>query len=331
MGTARERLVAALAAAGVAWGEVIAHEELDGGTFNTVFRVRSSADQRLVVKLAPEADVPVLRYEEGILGTEAWFYEVVRDGAPEVPTPVALAPPTADSLVMAECAGRPWSERANELREAERRGMRGELGHHVAALHALKGDGFGYPARPLRDTWREAFLGMVDAVLLDAGRFGVPLPRPADEIRELFGGHGALLDQVTVPRLVHFDLWDGNILVEDGHVSALIDAERAFWGDPLADFVSLALFGDIERDEVFLAGYRESGGPAVIDAAGRQRIALYQAYLYLIMWVEAVPRRYDAARADWLRRRVLEPLGTMLDGWAAAPRHRARADRPPRW
>ena len=56
--------------------------------------------------------------------------------------------------------------------------------------------------------------------------------------------------------LVHFDLWDGNILVESdpaGHrIGALIDAERAFWGDPLAEFVSLALFGDIERDTAFL-------------------------------------------------------------------------------
>ena len=29
-------------------------------------------------------------------------------------------------------------------------------------------------------------------------------------------------------------------------IGGLIDAERAFWGDPLAEFVSLALFGDID-------------------------------------------------------------------------------------
>ncbi|MFD8567800.1 phosphotransferase family protein [Streptomyces sp. NPDC059639] len=262
---APERLAAALAAAGVVWSEVDAYEELDGGTFNTVFRVRSSGRRDgIVVKLAPGAGVPVLRYEEGILGTEAWFYDVVRDGAPEVPTPVALAPATAGHLVMSECAGRPWSELGEGMSDDERRLLRSELGRHVAGLHSLKGDdGFGYPALslgPLRATWREAFLGMVDAVLLDAERFGVALPRPVDEVRELFAGQGGSLDEVTVPRLVHFDLWDGNILVEKGRVSALIDAERAFWGDPLAEFVSLALFDDIERDEDFLAGYRAAGG-----------------------------------------------------------------------
>ncbi|GAA2328138.1 aminoglycoside phosphotransferase family protein [Streptomyces kunmingensis] len=315
-GSVRDRLAAALAAAGVAWSEVDAYEELDGGTFNTVFRVRSSVRAGLVVKLAPGADVPVLRYEEGILGTEAWFYGMVRDRAPEVPCPVAPAPAADGHLVMSECAGRPWPDLADELDDSERRALRAELGRHVAALHALKGDGFGYPARPLLSTWRDAFLGMVDAILLDAGRFDVPLPRPADEIRALFAAQGGLLDEVTVPRLVHFDLWDGNILVEEGRISALIDAERAFWGDPLAEFVSLALFGDIERDADFLAGYREAGGPAVIDEGGRRRLALYQAYLHLIMWVEAVPRRFDAGRIDWLRRRVVEPLGAMLDEWA---------------
>ncbi len=65
--------------------------------------------------------------------------------------------------------------------------------------------------------------------------------------------------------------------------------------------------------EDFLAAYRAAGGPAVVDAAGRRRIALYQAYLYLIMWVEAVPRQYGAERLDRLRRKVVAPLTALLD------------------
>jgi len=38
-----------------------------------------------------------------------------------------------------------------------------------------------------------------------------------------------LLDVVRTPRLIHFDLWDGNILVEAGQITGLIDGERAFW------------------------------------------------------------------------------------------------------
>jgi phosphotransferase family enzyme len=93
-----------------------------------------------------------------------------------------------------------------------------------------------------------------------------------------------------------------------GRIGALIDAERAFWGDPLAEFVSLALFADIEQDAAFLRGYRTAGGTAAFGFAARQRLALYQAHLYLIMWVEAVPRQRGRERRDWLLDQVFRPL-----------------------
>jgi aminoglycoside phosphotransferase (APT) family kinase protein len=122
---------------------------------------------------------------------------------------------------------------------------------------------------------------------------------------------------VTTPVLVHFDLWDGNILVESGsaghRIGALIDAERAFWGDPLAEFVSLALFADIEQDSAFLRGYRAAGGTVTFDFEARQRLSLYRAYLYLIMWVEAAPRQASPQRRGWLVDRVFRPLTAALD------------------
>ncbi|MCQ4209055.1 phosphotransferase [Streptomyces longispororuber] len=311
-----DRLAAALAAAGVPRDEVAEVGELTGGTFNSVVRVATSDGAHLVVKLAPDAGVPVLRHERNLLATEALFYRLARE-ATEVPLPEPLTP-ASDSghLVMSHCPGTNWAESKLEIGAREHAVLRAELGRHVAALHTIKGEGFGYPSRalgPLDDSWRAAFLRMVDAVLSDAARFGVALPRPPAEILALFAAQGALLDEVTVPHLVHVDLWDGNVLVDGDRIGALIDAERAFWGDPLADFVSLALLSDIERDEDFLAAYRAAGGPAVVDAAGRRRIALYQAYLYLIMWVEAVPRQYGAERLDLLRRKVVAPLTALLD------------------
>jgi hypothetical protein len=158
---------------------------------------------------------------------------------------------------------------------------------------------------------------VVNAVLADAGRFAVTLPRSAAGIQDWFTAQAAVLDEVTAPVLVHFDLWDGNILVESssaGHrIGTLIDAERAFWGDPLAEFVSLALFGDIEQDTAFLHGYRAAGGTVTFDTATRQRLALYQAYLYLIMWVEAVPRQASPQRRGWLLDRVFRPLTAAFD------------------
>ena len=113
--------------------------------------------------------------------------------------------------------------------------------------------------------------------------------------------------------LVHFDLWQGNILLEDNRISGLIDGERAFWGDPLAEMVSLALFDDIERDESFLAGY----GEVDFDAASRWRLAAYRAYLYLIMLIETVPRGQTGPEYEQLTRLVIRHLTASVEAMAS--------------
>jgi aminoglycoside phosphotransferase (APT) family kinase protein len=257
------------------------------------------------------------------LETEALYYRLAGEcGGVTVPAVVAVdaADAAGGYLVMTECPGIPWPQLAPPPAGRERDELRAALGGQVARLHTITGTGFGYPSEsvgPLRENWRAAFFDMVQAVLADAETFAVTLPRPIADVLEWFDARAAALDEVTTPVLVHFDLWDGNILVEPssaGHrISALIDAERAFWGDPLAEFVSLALFGDIEQDTPFLRGYRAGGGTVAFDQATRQRLSLYRAYLYLIMWVEAVPRQCSPERRDWLRDRVLRPLTAALD------------------
>ena len=320
-GTAR--LTAALAGAGVSWDTVAGSRRLTGGTFNAVYLVNLADGTRLVIKIPPGPETSLLRYEQGILGTEALYYQLAGQ-CPGVTVPSVVAVDDADAaggyLVMTECPGRPWPELAPEPTSAQRDELRAELGGQMARLHTITGSGFGYPSAavgPLRETWRAAFLDMVNAVLADAETFAVTLPRPIPDVLAWFDARASALDEVTTPALVHFDLWDGNILVEStggGHrIGALIDAERAFWGDPLADFNSLALFGDIEQDTAFLRGYRAGGGTVSFDSGARQRLSLYRTYLNLIMWVEAIPRQASQERLGWLHGRVFEPLIAAFD------------------
>jgi aminoglycoside phosphotransferase (APT) family kinase protein len=319
------RLAGALAASGVNQDRVAECRGLAGGTYNAVYLVCLDDGTRLVVKIAPDRGLPALSYEQGILGTEALYYRLAAR-CPGVTVPdVVAADEAAGHLVMTECPGSPWPALTPPPDGEERDELRAELGRQVAGAHTITGTEFGYPSLavgPMRDSWREAFGDMVDAVLADSVRFGVTFPLPTAEVAGLFAEHSTVLDAVATPVLVHFDLWDGNVLVDSGpsgrRIGGLIDAERAFWGDPLAEFVSLALFGDIERDPAFLRGYRSAGGTVTFDAAARQRLALYRAYLYLIMWVEAVPRGYGPERQQWLREKVLRPLTATLTDWSAS-------------
>lgn len=257
----------------------MAWERLSGGTFNIVHR-RSG----LVRKVAPSS--PALSYEHDLLATEALFYRAAAGVAP-LPEVVREAP---GELVMTELPGDTWFSLRDRLSPDARAVLRHELGGVVAALHRVTGDGFGYPQDGSAPTWREAFASMMSTILADADRFGVRLP----DVGAAVAANLDVLDEVTTPALVHFDLWDGNILVSGGHVTGIIDAERAFWGDPLADMASLALFGDIEPDTAFVSGYREAGGVLDFTDSSRRRMALYQCYLYTIMLAEQAPRQQPA-------------------------------------
>lgn len=307
-----ERARQILDAAGMAPDHLAHLRPLAGGTYNTVEELLLTDGRRYVLKVPPPSTVPGLSHENRLLESEVEFYR--RAAEADVPVPRVVA--DGDLLLMTACPGEPWN---GELTDTERTALRTELGRQVARLHRVTGPAFGYPSGalgPLAPDWRTAFTGMLDAVLDDARHYRAALPRPADAVADTLRAGYDALDAVTVPCLVHFDLWPGNILVDRAsgraRIGGLIDGERMFWGDPLADFVSLALLDDIKRDDVFLAGYREAGGRADFDAPARLRLALYRSYLYLIMLTETVPRAADAAQHRWVQDTVAPELVAAL-------------------
>ncbi|MFF9685572.1 phosphotransferase family protein [Streptomyces sp. NPDC014623] len=310
-------------------GEPATVEPLAGGTYNTVTRVTFRDGRDWVVKIPP-AHTDGLSHEQRLLVNEVTFYRAAAAAGAAVPQVVhsELRPggPAGAYVVMTTCPGQPWSTLAGDLTAGETRSLRAEFGSAVGRLHGVTGPaGFGYPAEslgPLSPTWRQAFTAMTDAVLADAERYGARLPLPADRIREVLAGASGVLDEVTRPALVHFDLWQGNLLVagEPGarRIGGIIDGERMFWGDPVADLVSTSLFGDPETDLDFLAGYTAAtGAPVVFTPSVRRRIDLCRSYLYLIMLTETVPRDAGPEALAWTWKEVAPRLLAALEG--AAP------------
>jgi aminoglycoside phosphotransferase (APT) family kinase protein len=324
-----ERVTALLGRAGIPAGRIVRHAPLTGGTYNGLYVVELTGGERLVLKVPPSPDLPRLRYEAELLYGEALFYRHAAEA--EVPAPALLAAECAEAadpyLLMSHRPGVPWYGVAGTMACLERDRLRCELGSLMARLHAVRGPAFGYPAQstgPLTDRWAAAFGAMTGALLDDAVRYDAWLPLPVDSIREQLAAAAPVLAEVTVPALVHFDLWPGNILLDgpagERRISALIDGERMMWGDPLADFASLALLlGDAERDSAFLSGYAAGGGRADFDGPALRRIALYRSYLYLIMLIETVPRGTEGETLAWLRTDIADRLVAALRA-AAGPR-----------
>ncbi|MEV6846692.1 phosphotransferase [Actinoplanes sp. NPDC051411] len=151
--------------------------------------------------------------------------------------------------------------------------------------------------------WPTAFVAMVAALRADAAAWGVPLP-PLDGVVER---HASVLAEVTRPALLHFDLWDGNVLAgPSGELTGLVDGERYLYGDPLLDLVSPALFRRIEDTpgHPFLRGY----GLTHFDRSARIRLALYRLHLYVLMLAEAPSRGIGRDRHDRVTRLLTDEI-----------------------
>ncbi|AQZ64508.1 unnamed protein product [[Actinomadura] parvosata subsp. kistnae] len=300
---------------------VTAATELTDGYANAVWRLKLDDGREAVLKLSPPPDLEQLSYERNLLRMEATAIGLA--SAAGVPVAGLLRAgyddPVlgGDYLLLAALDGVSW----NDVKPDGHAALRRELGGHLARFNAVTGEVFGYPHAGITGaTWREAFLAMVAALLGDTERYPAPLPLPAEQIMAVFEAAAPVLDEVTTPRLVHFDVWAGNVFLDlrgTPRIQAIIDHERAFWGDPLAEFVTPTIFGELAEDDPLLAGYREVT-PLELTPAAHIRLDLYRAYLYLILLIENGPRQYPEDEYAGIRDLATASLTGVLDRLARA-------------
>ncbi len=268
-----------------------------GGTFASVWRVRLEDARDVVLKVGPRPDVRLLRYERDMIPSEAHYYRLAAGLAP-VPEVLFEG---GDWVFVTLLPGGVLEF------GSQRDAVRSELGAAVARTHTVTGPHFGYPGgnRPHATDWPTAFTAIMEAMLADAVDWNVELPVSPQRVLSALKRCEDNLKQVTTPALVHFDLWDGNVLHEGDRLTGIVDGERYLYADPLVDFVSPVLFKRIEEepDHPFVRGY---GGPITLDS---ERLSLYRLYLYLLMVTE-VPSRdiTDPAKIDFLRGHLASEL-----------------------
>jgi aminoglycoside phosphotransferase (APT) family kinase protein len=310
---------AIIAAAFGSGSRVRAFEELKDGYFNAAYAITLADGLRCVLKVAPPDAVRVLRYERDILAAEVAVMRLVRQYT-ELPVPAILGYDTSRRLVesdfylMAFIEGAPLNKVRKELSPDEQHAVDREIGRYLRQMNEIAGPAFGYFSHPAPPgySWRETFVAMLDGVLADGQdglRPGVALPLAYAALRERVAVAATILDDVTAPRLVHWDLWDGNIFVDPAtkRVNGIIDFERALWGDPLME--ATFVFAPPEGLAAFTEGY----GQALLDtpAQARRRI-LYNIYLYLIMIIECAYRQYETHdQENWARGRLAGELARL--------------------
>lgn len=291
--------------------EIMSLHEFTDGFFNAVYGVDLADGARLVLKAAPPPELKLLRCEVDLMRTEHEFFQRAAEAGVPLPT-LRYADPDGGYLLLDRLNGTSLHALAPQLTPEQLYPIRRELGRISARITTVTGELFGYPRRDGRTrsaSWRTSFLDLIDDILADAVEYDRPLPMAAGDVAALIRRHAPLLDDVRRPALVHFDLWDGNVFVNDDlGIEGIIDGERALYADPIAELVSLLMFREPDAVPGVLDGFL---GRALSDRE-RMRLTLYNVYLGLILVTEAAVRAYDPVEYEpmyrWATDRLTEQL-----------------------
>lgn len=284
-------------------------KELTDGWANSAYDVTLEDGRSFIVKAAPLSNTKMMTYEQGLMNTEVEVLRLVRqDGF--VPVPLVYVHDASESLVnceyfiMEKLEGDPYAKVKNSLTEEQRARIEFQLGVYNRRINEIRGERFGIYAASgeAGRSWKDTFHRMLLSVLSDGESAGVQLPAEYETIRHEISLRLDSLEEITEPRLVHWDLWDGNVFVKDGTITGIIDFERTLWGDPLLEMY----FSHFNNSKPFLEGY----GIEELTPAQRSRRALYDLYLDLILYIECPYRLYtDNNHIQWARENAEQ-------GWA---------------
>ncbi|WP_054940331.1 phosphotransferase family protein [Paenibacillus ihuae] len=286
---------------------IVSCTELTGGFFNTAYDLLLSDGRSVILKVAPSEETQTLSYEKDIMRAEVEAMRLVAAGG-KVPVPAVYSFDESRSLIpcpyffMEKVEGQPYSKVKESYSAGQRAAVEAELGRYQRLINEITGPGFGLfgldtlgaPA-----SWRETFTAMISTLLTDARNLDAVLPATEEEIRQELEHYLPALDEVTEPRLIHWDLWNGNLFVKDGVIVSIIDWERALWGDVLMEYY----FRHFENSQAFFQGYGQT-----FDSPNELlRKKLYDFYLDLILVIECYSRQYkDDNHVRWAAENLAE-------------------------
>lgn len=266
--------------------------ELTEGYFNMAYEIHLSNEEQVILKIAPSKEMCVMTYEKNIMFSEVEAMKLaIRHGGIPVPKMIGYddSCTICDSpyFFMEKLEGKSLNAVKDSLSREQINRIHVETGEINKRINDILGPVFGYPGQPefQGKEWYPIFHKMMEAGVNDAQSGNVDLKIPISQMWRCLDRDKAVFDEVTEPKLVHWDCWDGNIFVEAEKVTGIIDWERSLWGDPLME-VGFRTFSD---NTYFQKGY----GIKSLTEKQKRRALWYDIYLMLLVALEFEYRKYE--------------------------------------
>jgi aminoglycoside phosphotransferase (APT) family kinase protein len=210
-----------------------------------------------------------------------------------------------------------WDDIWEELSPAENNVLWSQFGNIMKQIHAVRGEKFGLPRPGFQfERWSQTVIDRLERTRQAAEELrleATDLRRILETVRADPQG----LDEIQTPRLLHGDLWAFNLLVQRGEqgpaIVGVLDADRAWWGDPMADW-TMFILAHAEEEEGHSHFWRAYG--KLEDGQGaRFRKTVYDGMHAATALVWSVRNRDEGTvqKAYGTLREVAEGLPDLID------------------
>ncbi len=280
---------------------------LSGGLKNAVYLIDDGIE-KVVLKIAPKDETKMISADRNILWWEAKMLKLMNEC--DIPTPKFIAYDNSGNIcqssyiLMSYIKGKNYLEIKETLSAEEVANIEYQLGVISKKICSIKGNAFFLPSQPNKkfNNNFEFVLNLFELLLSDAKSKNMDLGDDSyNIIRNIIYSKKDSLNNISNLCLNHTDIWDGNVIVNNGQVEGIVDFTDLYVCDELMTFYFHTIDGI--TSENFLRGFDNK----VLNTDEKIRIEIYRMYTILKMIVDCELKQYG--RFDWM----YENLNSKID------------------